>query len=152
MGGSPEGVGLPVHLEESLSVAGVCRVSRRTRKHRDKEKEAERMKKVAAFLALLLVFAAGAQWASAGVTVFVIGTVTGYEVGKNITVLDDNGAHAFLLTEDVEQDGAIDAGMTVAVEAMDGTARSIGILDSYPQERPESNRRHFSFFKILFPE
>lgn len=110
------------------------------------------MKMVVAFLALLLVFAAGAQWATAGVTVFVIGIVTGYEVGKNVTVQDYNGPHAFLLTEDVEQDGAIEAGMTVAVEAMDDTALSIGILDSYPQGLPESNRRHFSFFKILFPE
>lgn len=110
------------------------------------------MKRVAAFLALLLVFAAGAQWAAAGVAVFVIGTVTDYEVGKNITVQDEDGAHVFLLTEDVEQDGAIEAGMTVAVEAMDDTARSIGIQDSYPQGRHESNRQHFYFFKIPFPE
>jgi hypothetical protein len=89
------------------------------------------MKRVTACLVLLVFFAAFAQAALAEEEegVYLIGTVVGYEAGKGITVEDETGTHEFLLTEETELSGEIEAGMTVEVEAEGGKALYIGIIE-----------------------
>jgi hypothetical protein len=86
------------------------------------------MKRAAACLALLVFIAAFAP-AAVAEEVYLIGTVRGYEAGKSIAVEDESGAHRFILTEETEINGDIDTGMTVEVEATDGTAIFIGSLE-----------------------
>jgi hypothetical protein len=106
--------------------------------------EVNKMKKVAAFLTLLVViltFASTILAEEEGEEFYITGVVTGYSKGKSITVKGDEGTYNFAISKDTGVYGDVKVGTTVEVEAKDGLAVNIWVSDM-EEEHPAPEEQY----------
>lgn len=94
------------------------------------------MKKVAAFLTLLVVILTFASTILAEEEIYITGVVTGYLEGKSITVNGDEGTYNFAISKDTGVYGDVKVGTTVEVDAKNGLAVNIGVIGDMEEEQP----------------
>ena len=97
------------------------------------------MKKNIISLIIFALVLSVAGFSSAAETVYVKGTVTSYEAGKNITVQDEEGQrHSFQVSENTIAEEGLKSGVSVEVESTEGKADYITVLSMDEESSDEA--------------
>lgn len=92
------------------------------------------LKKRIAFAVFAIIALAASYPAQAEEEIFIVGWVSSYVAGKSLTVEYDENEFRFTLSKSTELQGEIKNGALVEVEAKDGVAVYVGVVE---EESPD---------------